>query len=284
MAKPDGKLASNGQAICTSAEETVSYDTEGSTGGAHSNRFSPTAQQYGELHAAYDFFNDTLFRRDPPWFGPTTTQAFPPGLPPLQPRSPVVAGYYSDGRFHNNHKTGLSTAEIGMNPLHFKGRNLIEVLQTLAHELCHAWQYTFGKPSRRGYHNKEWAAKMISIGLHPSSTGKPGGAIIGQHMSDYLIPDGPLDLAIKELIKNGFAISWYDRLADLLEVPGDATAGEDATPISMPPPKAETRPKYTCSICAQNAWAKRNASLICGKCKIPMLHRVRTPRPASKHP
>jgi hypothetical protein len=34
-------------------------------------------------------------------------------------------------------------------------------------------------PKRRNYHNKEWAAKMIALGLMPSSTGMVGGKITG---------------------------------------------------------------------------------------------------------
>ena len=31
--------------------------------------------------------------------------------------------------------------------------------------MCHQWQQHFGKPSRNGYHNKQWADKMESVGL-----------------------------------------------------------------------------------------------------------------------
>ena len=40
-----------------------------------------------------------------------------------------------------------------------------ELMQTFAHEMCHQWQFHFGNPSRRAYHNKEFAEKMKSIGL-----------------------------------------------------------------------------------------------------------------------
>ena len=37
-------------------------------------------------------------------------------------------------------------------------------------------------------YNKEFAEKMMSVGLMPSTTGKPGGKTVGQKMSDYFKP------------------------------------------------------------------------------------------------
>ncbi len=51
------------------------------------------------------------------------------------------------------------TDEIAMNPSYFGVVPLLEILQTLVHEMAHAWQFHFGEPGRRGYHNKEWADK-----------------------------------------------------------------------------------------------------------------------------
>jgi hypothetical protein len=45
------------------------------------------------------------------------------------------------------------------------------ILSTLVHEMVHVWQETYGNPSRRGYHNRQWAEKMREVGLQPSSTG-----------------------------------------------------------------------------------------------------------------
>ena len=75
------------------------------------------------------------------------------------------------------------TAEIALNPDTFEDRTDMEILNTLAHEMCHLWQHYFGKPSRGGYHNREWATMMEKIGLMPSSTSEPGGGLF--------IPDKP---------------------------------------------------------------------------------------------
>ena len=72
---------------------------------------------------------------------------------------------------------------------------------TLAHEMAHAWQYHFGKPSAEaGYHNVEWGTKMEEIGLMPSNTGEPGGKRTGQQMTHYIVEDGPFAEAASDLL------------------------------------------------------------------------------------
>jgi hypothetical protein len=48
-------------------------------------------------------------------------------------------------------------------------------MSTLVHEQCHQQQAEQGRPSRSGYHNKEWSQKMLAIGLQPinAKTGLP---------------------------------------------------------------------------------------------------------------
>lgn len=133
---------------------------------------SPTAQAYAELQAAFDHYNRELFGGE-----------LPPCLITMQ-REKRTYGYFSSERFVHRHDRS-KTDEIAINPSYFAVVPLLEVLQTLVHEMVHAWQFHFGKPGRRGYHNKEWADKMEAIGLMPSSTGKPGGARTGEKMADY---------------------------------------------------------------------------------------------------
>lgn len=121
----------------------------------------PTPQTYAELQLAYDHFNQALFSGE-----------LPPCLLTLQ-REKQTHGYYSAKRFV--HRDGQSfTDEIALNPSFFSIVPPQEIMQTIVHEMVHAWQFHFGKPGRRGYHNQEWAEKMEAIGLMPSSTGQPG--------------------------------------------------------------------------------------------------------------
>jgi hypothetical protein len=56
--------------------------------------------------------------------------------------------------------------------------------------MVHQEQKHFGKPSRNGYHNKQWSRWMERIGLVPSATGAPGGKRTGQRMTHYIIRGG----------------------------------------------------------------------------------------------
>jgi hypothetical protein len=236
----------------------------------------PTLQTSSELQGAFDHFNAALFGGD-----------LPPCLITLQRRSPAVMGYYSKARFGSNREPGTTTDEIALNPIHFMGRDATEVLQTLVHEMCHLWQCHFGKPSRTGYHNREWAAKMVAVGLHPSSTGKPGGAIVGQHMADYVIADGHFDRAMRDLTSGDFRISWYDRIAELLVglmVPPLVTNPSPQTPSPVsnyvapsPLQRPGRRERYSCSGCRLKAWAKPRAKLVCGTCNLPMSPQLASP-------
>jgi hypothetical protein len=86
-----------------------------------------------------------------------------------------------------------------LNPDSFIGRTDEQIVSTLAHEMKHLEQHRFGTPSKRGYHNKEWAASMKAIGLMPSNTGAVGGKETGQQMDHYIIPGGAFACAFAEL-------------------------------------------------------------------------------------
>lgn len=119
-------------------------------------------------------------------------------------------GYVSRGRWVNEREERVD--ELAINPEYLFGSQLEELCQTMIHEQCHIWQYHFGKPSRKSYHDREWANKMESLGVIPSSTGMPGGSKTGQKMDDYLLAGGPAHLAIEALKKTGFDVPWIDRL------------------------------------------------------------------------
>ena len=128
----------------------------------------PTRETYDPLQQAYENLNRSLFEGE-----------LPNCLITLQ-RSKKSYGYFCGDRF--GRADGTLTDEIALNPSHFRDRPQEEVLATLAHEMVHLWQHHFGKPGRGRYHNKEWAEKMRSIGLQPTSTGKDDGAETGDVM------------------------------------------------------------------------------------------------------
>jgi hypothetical protein len=120
-----------------------------------------------------------------------------------------MLGYYSNKRWKST--DGNRCDEIAINPDYIAHVSYIKLMQTIVHEMAHCWQYHFGTPSRVGYHNKEWADKMRSIGLIPSSTGKPGGKVLGQQMDDYPDPKGKFLKACVALLKDKkYPIHWVD--------------------------------------------------------------------------
>jgi len=247
----------------------------------------PTEEAYEELQAAYDYYNDHLFEA-----------LLPPCLITFQ-REKRSMGYFSKSRFIR--RDGVQTDEIAMNPDFFAVVPLVEILQTLVHEMAHLWQAHFGTPSRACYHNREWALKMERIGLMPSDTGQPGGKKVGQSMNDYVILGGRFDMATRQLIERGFAISWMDRYPSPYqppsqqaqtftpigapqieqgdEVSGHVTARLLEAALQIPAEQGldvsirevgdkSNRVKYSCPGCKANVWGKPGLKLICEPCEM----------------
>jgi predicted SprT family Zn-dependent metalloprotease len=202
-----------------------------------------TGDEYLAFDRAYQWFNDKLFGG-----------RLPPCLITLQRKS-RSRGYYANERFGHRIQTAAFTDELALNPDTFGERSDKDILSSLVHEMCHCFQQHYGTPPRRGYHNREWAAHMISIGLMPSDTGEPGGKQTGQGMSHYIIPGGPFDLAAEALLATGFCLNWQSA----------AHVGQTGKVT-----KARSKTKYTCPSCGQNAWAKPDSAFVCGECMEPM--------------
>jgi len=225
---------------------------------------NPTEQAYAELQTAFDFFNRELFGG-----------RLPPCLITLQRRRNCY-GFFARRQFVDTR--GGTTDELAVNPAFFMVVPLAEILQTMAHEQVHLWQAHFGKPGRRGYHNRQFARKMEEIGLMPSATGKPGGVRTGQKMADYIIPGGPFEMAMVKLLERGFGITWRDRHPDPKQlaqvvagaVEGVSAADLEAAGVNLAPPVVEqpaARRKYVCPNCPKTSvWGRPKMKVICGKC------------------
>ena len=254
---------------------------------------TPTRQTYTELQTVFDTFNRELFGGE-----------LPACLLTLQ-REKRTYGYFSAQRFGS--VDGQKTDEIALNPAYFAALPLIEILQTICHEMTHVWQYHFGEPGRGRYHNAEWADKMESIGLMPSSTGRPGGIRTGDRMADYPKEGGRFLDVCGQLLHSDFRISWYDRYpaSDAIaagqqsyglnmDLPASAVtiAAEAGVPMGRPlaaqgarptasgtlPPEISTpgkgnRSKYSCS-CGFNVWGKPGLRIVCADCESPFTEDV----------
>jgi len=220
-----------GEALSESHLETgiMSYDQK------TAEPITPT--EYRAFQEAYDFFNAELFG-----------SSLPCVLVTLQ-RHARARGYFSPERF-TGRTENAAAHELALNPDSFTGRTDEEILSTLAHEMAHVWQQTYGKPPSRSYHDREWAAQMNEIGLQPTNTGAPGGKETGQSITHHILPGGRFAMAYAILKATGFRLHWQS-----------APQGERVKA------KLASKTKFTCPGCGQNAWAKPEALLICGECR-----------------
>jgi hypothetical protein len=199
---------------------------------------SPTTSQYAAMNDAYAYFNERLF-----------TGQLPDCLITLQ-RKGGTYGYFAGSRFGTADGQTV-TDEIALNPTHFKHRTAPEVLSTLVHEMAHLWQHHFGKVSRSGYHNKEWAVKMREIGLIPSDTGQPGGKETGQRMTHFIEPGGKFAGHCEVLLSEGFTVPYVELWDD----------------AKMTKSKAKNKTKFVCEGCGAAAWGKPELKIICAECQ-----------------
>lgn len=236
---------------------------------------TPTPQVYLELQQAFDHFNRTLYDNTLPSCLITLTQ---------KKRS---RGYFAADRYV--HANGQVVHELAMNARYFAPQPIEQTLSTLVHEMSHLWQHEFGTPGRRGYHNREWAEHLKSIGLHPSHTGEIGGREVGEQMTHYLLPEGRYLVACRALLSEDFQLHWFDRLLPQIRAAApasSATPGEVTTPpldLSPPPSLPEgslhvpettdrsNRQKYTCPTCASSIWGRPRLRAACVDCGQPFV-------------
>lgn len=206
-----------------------------------------TLKIYQFLSGLYEFYNDQLFESKLPECVITLN------------KSGNASGIF----FRNNWKSkeGNNLHEIAINPE--SNFYSVEFHQALVHEMCHLWQTEFGtKRSREGYHNKEFMQIMISIGLMPSDTGKPGGKMIGQHLSDFPIKKGKFITVFNEFKRRNIEL-------DILVC--DNVSHEVVAPKSQ---NSGKRLKYTCN-CGTNIWGKPELkNIYCQQCKTNFLPNV----------
>jgi hypothetical protein len=193
-------------------------------------------------------------------------------------------GYYRQNGFVGR-DGGERRDEICLNPRYFlTNTGDLELLQTLVHEQTHQWQTQFGKPSLRTYHNRQWANKMLAIGLTPSSTGKPGGAQTGQHMADYPTEGGLFLKIASEILEKSSLISWYKegvaikRAQEYAICPNDTNGPESPPfiasmlanlPSAQEPIKTPSKLCYQCPECGMKVWGKPALKILCGECGKP---------------
>lgn len=196
-------------------------------------------KEYKTLDDAYTFFNKSFF-----------DGKLPACMITYQNKSRKNLGYFWANRFKSRGGNKL-VPEIALNSDNFEGRSDREILSTLVHEMCHAWQFAYGKPSRNGYHNKEWGTKMKECGLYPSNTGSKGGKETGQQMTHYILSDGNFVKYATKFLSNT-RLHW------------SSIAPQKLTKIN-------TKVGYVCIDCDMKVWGKAGLLVSCGYCKKMMV-------------
>ena len=220
---------------------------------------TPTEQQFNALNGAYQFFNKNLFKGELP------------GCILNFSRLRGTHGFLAPERWKRVGEEEFGTHEISLTPTTLY-RSPIEIFSTLVHEMCHLWQWEFGNPSRNGYHNKEWAAKMKSVGLIPSNTGKPDGKETGQKMTHYIEENGRYHKAFKRLAKKyilPFTSLDGEMMKMLIEGGTNGSDGEESERkkrLRKLRPISRNKTKYSCPDCKVNVWGKPGLKIICGEC------------------
>ena len=246
----------------------------------------PTHELMYPIIKSFHHFNDELF-----------LSVLPNVIFTFQ-RKKGIMGFFAPERWGN--EGGDTCGEISINPTYIAESSLMEVMQTLVHEMVHYWQFVYGNPSRSNYHNKEWSLKMQGVGLMPSSTGRKGGETTGQNMSEYVIENGLFLQSFKRLVENNsFKLQWVDRysfpklnylleeLEEDVKIVSDNVASETSdveiertleafhNPIKENFPqnfvfqeisKKQTRSKYVCPSCEIIVYGKATLNISCDDC------------------
>jgi predicted SprT family Zn-dependent metalloprotease len=197
-----------------------------------------TPIEYGGLQEAYDYFNKRLF-------GGALLDVFI-----VYQRRARSRGYFAPDRFLA--RVGkFGRHELALNPDTFNDRSDKEICSTLAHEQCHVLRHQI-KGKSTGYHDKEWASLMMKIGLHPSTTGKPGGKETGHRVSHYVIPGGLFAKAFAGLASTGWRLNLQSAHRS------GKSGGTN-----------NSKTKFTCT-CGQNARGKPDLEIRCDLCDSKM--------------
>src|SRR6185503_759360 len=209
-----------------------------------------TSKTYEDIQTAYNHFNSELFNNTLPEvlltlvphktaYGYFRHEAFRYGGPSKTDHDLAVA---SLKKLRKGEKGTIH--ELALNPFSFGGRTDDQIISSFVHEMVHPWQSLNGTPPKKPGHNREWADKMKSVGLQPSTTGKPGGKETGRRCSHYIIENGLFAKSAKRC-KIKFTFSGT---------------------LAVKEKKGSKRTKYTCPMCEKNAYGTDDLNIQCADC------------------
>jgi hypothetical protein len=220
---------------------------------------SPTGQQFAAYQAMYAHLNRKLFAGELPAVFLNFS------------RHSGAVGFYAPDRWHLV-AGDLVAHEISLNPSHLGMRTARETAATLAHEMCHHWQRTFGRERdggkrgpRTGYHDREWAEKMVSVGLQPIDPKTGEDKMSAPALTHRIVEGGPF-ARVFETMPAEALLPWS--CVELTARPssrkgGARGEGEGEGEGGEGPAKSRNKVKLTCPSCGANAWGKPGLRLLC---------------------
>lgn len=160
-------------------------------------------------------------------------------------------GYFFPGAFINGNN---DCDEIALTPSSIS-RSTLESLGTLTHELVHQWQQHFGTPGENAYHNKQWANKMVQVGLKPYCVTN-NAIMTGYKCSHDIVPDGPFETVAKKFI----------------ELRGELPIATVPT-LNVRLINTKHRPLMVCPSCHRKMSIPKglNISIMCNDCNVEMI-------------
>lgn len=219
---------------------------------------NPTIEQFSTLEKMYETLNKELFNGQ-----------LPACVLLLARRKKREAAFFAPNTWRGQEDKQYKISEITLTHQRL-GEPPMVLFSDLLHEMCHLWQHVYGKPSRGGYHNREWADKMISVGLQPSDTGAPGGKETGQSMDDYVIEGGRYERLMKSMEDSGqlpyiTLEAEISRIQRGLESDIELTEDQEAR-LAVAAQKNRSKTPYICPSCDTKVWGKPSLHIMCGTC------------------
>jgi len=173
-----------------------------------------------EIYWWFDFFNIAFFKAQP----------VPP--PPIScKKENLTLGHHIVGHGDFDSKQNCYKVHLC--------RPLWEILVISCHEMTHAWQALFGKPSNSWYHNKEFCCKMMECGIACDKSGR-----------DYGIKD-PFAFILN---RHGIVLNYLTDSNGLIRIP----------PITKPKGKSKLK-KWSCG-CTNVRVAVKDFQAKCIRC------------------
>jgi len=214
----------------------------------------PTHEQFAAYSKMYAYFNRELFGGELPEIILNFS------------RHGGSYGFFAPERWARDSAT---THEISINPAHLAERPPQATASTLVHEMVHLWQMEYGYPPRRGYHDREWAMKMRSVGLIPIDPHTGVEKMSAQALTHKIAEEGPFAAAFERMPRE-YLLPWTCSEARALtsgrKAKRGAAGGENGGEGAGAAPKSRNKVKYTCPGCCANVWGRPGLAIICGAC------------------